>query len=406
MRDSPVKRSIEDFLVNPTIRMDEQYSYEERCAFSESLIPVTPPKELLAFKPRRKNSKRAGGIEYFNDETSFWRGYTSDEEVASPIDNDDFSFISTNSEGESAASIGEQSSHSQKSNNAQQLCSRAQAVQVVSAGKAKVVTMPKLVEFPAIQRDDSMMSRPDVRPPPFRKNRVNLSGSSQYSNSSCGYSSRSSAEETSRSPTSSPHSGQPQDLRFARQKLKSPRNQVVASPESLLSTNPVFTPKTAWPARRLNFSDHDPPSLDSIARSHASSSATKSIMHKFSSFGLRGLSRRGRRSGAADGSSAEDVTAKKDLEAPVRSPVISDMHIPSRTSSKPPPKLIPRSANERAAPIILPPCPDEYEDDFPVPQWPPRSDSVATMMPNRTNTNPAIMHSRRKSLSAFVSVQA
>ena len=61
---------------------------------------------------------------------------------------------------------------------------------------------------------------------------------------------------------------------------------------------------------------------------------------------------------------------------------ISDMHVPSRSSSKPLPKLVPRGANERAPPIVIPPCPEDYDDgaddegELPNARWPMRKDSV------------------------------
>lgn len=405
---SATKHTIDDFFVEPTTSMDNYNRHDNPSMLARVVLPTTPPKDTFTLKAGQTIPQPSGTMKEFIDDPFFWRGYTSDEEVASPIDNDDFSFISSNNEDESAASVVDGRYHTQNGSNAQQVCSRAQAVQVVSAGKAKVVTMPKVVDLPAFSRRNSDASRLDIRPPVSRMNRMDLNESGQYSNSNSNYCLYPSSKHFANSPTPSEDAERPIRRKIVRRKPNLPRLQVGARSESPQSISTGSPPQTTNAARRINFLDDDPFPFENPRRSRASPSPSKSRMYKLSSsFSLRSLSRVGRRRTTPDGSSSEDLGTKKQFGASIRSLVISDMHIPSRTSSKPMRKMVPRGADERAPPIELPPCPDDYEDGVFVPLWPPKKDSVAIIRPTDTTMSlTTTMHDRRKSISAFVSTRS
>ncbi len=91
------KRPIEDFFCNPT----HNFAMEEHPRYSMASEPVLvgspmmPPSEMFSFKAGIKTPEPSAAIRHFTDEPMFWRGYTSEEEVASPIDTDDRSFRTT-----------------------------------------------------------------------------------------------------------------------------------------------------------------------------------------------------------------------------------------------------------------------------------------------------------------------
>ena len=339
-----------------------------------------------------------------DDAAAFWRGYTSDEEVASPVENDDYTFDSTSSDGDSIASIHEAHYHAQTCNNAQQLCNRAQAVQLVSVGKPKVVSMPKSVDIPAAYSPQPSDYEIDVRPSVSSMSHMRGASGYHHTHNNTTSSPRSSGEN-SYSSFQSPPTSQPAGTKLVRRKPNLPRLQTGTRSDSPQSDGSSSTPRTAWLVGRPNFLDYDPFSSDYSIHVAASASTPKRRVHRLSpAFSLKSLSRSLRRSSTSAGSSGNGGINKRDISGPIGSPIISDVHVPARTSSKPMTKMVARGANERAAPIEIPPCPDDYQDDSTIPAWPQRSDSVAHFDGSRLAD--ARLHGRRKSLSAFVSTPA
>jgi hypothetical protein len=403
MGDSHIKRSMDEFLVNPTVPMDDYRRIGEPSSPAGNAAHPDRSNTYYTLKLGDKPAEDPTTIRRF-DNVAGWRGYTSDEEVASPVENDDFTFDSTSSDGDSIASIHEAQYHAQIRNNAQQLCNRAQAVQLVSVGKPKVVSMPKPVDFPATYSPQAFDHETEVRPSVSSMSYMRPAGGYYHIHSSTGSSPRSSGENSYPSFPIPPTS-QPTGPRLVRRKPVLPRLQTSNRSDSPQSDTSSSTPRTAWPVGRPNFLDYDPFSSDYSVHVAASSSTPKRRLHRLSPpFSLKSLSRSLRRSSTSDGSSGDGGINKRDISGPIGSPIISDVHVPTRTSSKPMPKMVARGANDRAAPIEIPPCPDDYQDGFNVPAWPQRSDSVAQFDGPRS-VAPRI-HGRRKSLSVFVSTQA
>ena len=354
-----------------------------------------------------KPAEEPATIRRFHDDTTWWRGYTSDEEVTSPVENDGFTFDSTSSDDESIASIHDEPQyHAQSCNNAQQLCNRAQAVQLVSAGKPKVVSTPKPVDVPAPTTMQAFHHETEVRPSVLSMSHMRHAGSYHHIGRNTSSSSRSSGEN-SYSSFPIPPTSQPPGPMLVRPIPNLPKLQTATRSDSPRSVDSISssTPGTALPMARPNFLDYDPCSSDYAAHATASYSAPKRRLRRLSpSFSFKNLGRSLRLSSTSDGSSGDGSISKRDISGPIVSPMISDIHVSTRTSSRPMPKMVARGANERAEAIEIPPCPDDYQDDFNVPIWPQRNDSVAHI----DGPRPAAtrLHGRRKSLSAFVSTPA
>ncbi|TKA65548.1 hypothetical protein B0A55_13209 [Friedmanniomyces simplex] len=188
------KRPMEDFFCNPTCTfpMDDNPRFSMA---SEPVIvgsPTMPPSEMFSFKAGVKIPEPSAAIRHFTDEPMFWRGYTSEEDVASPIDTDDVMSFRTTSTLSNTSEPAERTSNAsfpeqlaQSCDRVERQCARAQAVTLVPAGKAKVVSMPKVVDVSATPR----MRRPapitPMRPPVSRMSRIGIGSqtSSQASGS-------------------------------------------------------------------------------------------------------------------------------------------------------------------------------------------------------------------------------
>ena len=406
MGDRPVKRSMDEFLINPTVPMDS-YSYGESSSPTASLVAIDPSNSFATLRHGKKASEDAAALGDFDNKGGLWRGYASDEEVASPVDNDDDStFDSTSSDDDnvSIASIHEAQFHAQTCNHTQQLCNRAQAVQLVSAGKAKIVSMPKLVDVPATFSSQSHTPQASMWEADSRPSAIHMGQARPHCvYSSISSSSRSSGGDSLCSSFPIPRTAQPTGARLVRRKPSLPQLQTSTRSYSPQSADSGFEPKTAFllSKSRLHFLEYDPFTPEYSVNITASTPPPKRKLNRLSpTFSFKSLSRSLRRCSISDGSSSEGGVQKKDIGRPIPQPSISDMQVPVRVSSRPPAKMVARGADERAAAIEIPPCPADYQD---VPASPPRSDSAAN---NESTWLAARLHGRRKSLSAFVSTQA
>ncbi|KAK5166512.1 uncharacterized protein LTR77_008055 [Saxophila tyrrhenica] len=398
---SGVQRSMDDFLINPTaVNIMDQYGDEASTA-----VAVTPPRELYAFENGSKEDETKVDFKRFRDEPVYSRGYTSEEELASPVENDDFSLGSFDSDVESIIS-DDGSLHIQTAG--QQLCSRAQAVHVVSAGKAKVVSMPKMIDSP---RTPYSMASPttSIRPPttpnttPTPAEEVAASPSSP---------SRSSEEEWPISPTPFIRAGRPEQARTIRRRPNLSPLQMVGRSESPQELNRV--PKCQASTRTVNFIEDGPrTALPALAPAPApaphapglSHTPSKRRVYKLpSAFSLRALGKTLKRySVESDGNGSQSSFSPPQSTRRLQ----KDPPISTCTPSKPLPKMIPRGANERAPPIVLPTCPydaadgDASDEEL---QQQARGRNVSTA-PQSPEVGKELGVARRKSLPAYVSAQ-
>ncbi len=396
---------MDDFLINPTTG-----NMMDKFGNAYPAVPVTPPRELFPLEANKKDLESTISFKRFRDAAIYSPGYASEEELASPVDNDDFSFRSLDSDAESIASNDNGSYHVQTCT-AQQLCSRAQAVHVVSAGKAKVVSMPKLTDSPSTQSPTS-----PARPITYWPAQSTVSGLTRtYINEDAPSSSPSlltSGEQWPASPTPLIRYGRPEQPRTIRRRPNLSPLQMFPRSESPQEVNSV--PKSNAFSKSVNFLNYEPApaALSTVSLSPAVPSKRR-VYRLPSTFSLRASWKSLKRhSGGSDGSSDEPAVSPQSSQK-VQLHAIADMHIPTRTSSKALPKMVPRGANERAPPIVLPPCPydaGDWDDDDESLKWPLRKDcstkdSLTSSDPRNMEHGFEVARSRRKSLPAYVSAQ-
>ncbi|KAK5741752.1 hypothetical protein LTR17_003743 [Elasticomyces elasticus] len=402
MADSSAKRPIEDFLCNPTftftMEVHPRFSMVAEPAIEGS--PTMPSDDMFSWKAGMKTPERPAAAKHFTDEPMFWRGYTSEEEVASPIDNDGMSFRTTSTLSDisetpsrmSNASFPEQLAHN--CNRVEQQCNRAQAITLVPAGKVKVVSMPKLVDASTTPR----MRRPapitPFRPPVSRMNRMEIG-----SQTSRGVS-NSPRTSTEKSPVSTAPSSVAALLtrdRSIRQRPSLPTLQATPRFQSSISGSKT-SPRVV---KTADFLQHDPyPALPvDLPITPPPMSPSRRRLHRFGSsigLGVFGM----RRSNSSDSSLDDALEIVKSVEP--RGNALFQASSPQMLSRTPSTKtkMVARGANERAPPLILPPCPETYEDERDVTRWPLRKDASVLGLPTK-------LHKRQRSMStALVSVQA
>lgn len=483
MADHPRRRQPQNFFAHPTsptAMIMEDYCTSPRhfrsSTWSANAVPVTPPAEVFQLRPGKKTPEAAATIRDLIDEPIFWRGYTSDEEVASPLVDDNRSFDSGSFcyDSEDVVSIHDAPTPQRSTQSlgvSRPDGTQAQAVQFMSAGKAKFVSMPT----PRVVR--TAPSSP-TRLPVSKMNRMNIEG--RTINFSRTITPKSSGEGYGESMGSGTTKRSAYAQRVVRRKPDVPALQAMSrsqspsydnmalmspsaarragfvEPEVHPATSPLSegvwfsqstTPDEERPsasAKQTTAQDHDfepeafpaqeaspmpdspPLSLprkrssnyvlvgssstrrpapfstglhslqDAYTIPDSSSLSRPRLLRKLSStFSFRTFNRPSRQDSVSS-SESEKLRAVSETTSKPAHP-ISDMHIPTRTSSKPLPKMVPRGANERAPPIVIPPCPDDYDDgDLPA-RWPQRKDSATTGLAAETTHSQAEMRIERVS---------
>ncbi|KAK1825373.1 hypothetical protein LTR12_000174 [Friedmanniomyces endolithicus] len=261
-------------------------------------------------------------------------------------------------------------------------CERAQAITLVPAGKVKVVSMPRLVNVSASPRMRWPAPITPIRPPVSRMSRMGIS--SQTSSQA----SASPRTSTEKSPVSTAPSSVAALLtrgKNVRQRPSLPNLQATTRFQSSMP-HPESRPRAV---RTADFLRYDPyPALPV--------SPSRRRLHKLgSSFGLKVFGMK--RTNSSD-SSLGDPEAMRESDPAASAPPPSLQPLARASSMKP--KMIARGANERAPPLVLPPCPETYEDERDLSRWPLRKDSSIMGLPSK-------LHKRQRSMSAaLVSVQA
>jgi len=324
--------------------------------------------------------------------------YTSEEEAASPIEDGESVFQSPDP-SEPASSIREVSSVEDLGEDfsTPQLCSHAEAIHIVAAGKAKVVSVPKLVDVSfdegSIAAPVSPIAAPDCIEQDYVTERTALD-MSIYSS----YAARSARRKYAyQLPSTTPILSTPRPEKPRQRRIQTPCSQ-----------------------QRAEFLSHDPFPSSPEAESPASYSSLKRRTPRFTPpFRLGSLGRHRRddsgsstasssSSTSSDGSANDSQEGRLDWWNITPSPPAPAISSPQSITAIVRPKMIPRGASERAPVIVLPPCPYKYEDPNDLAyaygtQWPLRQD----FFEDELQSTSAIRHIRRKSVSAaFVTVQA
>ena len=372
---------MEDFFCNPTDSfIDRGKKPRSRMDYQSSPPSYTLPNAIVDHKTQRRSLRFKATPTEFTAPPVFWRTYNSEEELASPVSPGDLSSgsvsdASSTSDSGSFDSFPEQLADT--CNKIEQECSCAQAVTLVSAGKAKVVSMPKLVDVSASPRVIVPIQTTSIRTPISRLAYGTVSE-------------RSRTPKTETPPTfvdvPTPMVQTPKHAsklirrgKSIRERPSLPEIQTAARSQFSMSSRLLTTGQLPVAA---DFLKHDPyPTtarhLPGLPNDRKSMSPSRRRMHKLSSslsqyvFGKDGTH-------SPSASSSDDEHLE---DAIIMTASRHDLRSPTR------PKMIPRGANERALPLVLPPCPKRYDSEIDATQRPVKSGGP-------------VLHKRRRSIAA------
>lgn len=353
-------RPMDDFLINPTIEaMNDRHHSPTSIVVDGYVATSTPPIDMFSLKQAQKTPEASATIRSFVDEPLFWRGYASEEEVASPVEADDLSFHSATSPSPSMSQLSYSPfpEHlAQNYDHVEQQCSKAQAITFVSAGKARIVSLPKVVDSPTASRIKRAATETPIRLPMSRSH----SREAESPTTSLRDSPRAISESSSdKSPVcTSTVSIVEQQGKGYKTLRRRPSLPILATTVRLPDT--ASSHLSTLQSQSTDFLNHDP--FPSSEKSSPPMTPTKRKLHKFSSsLGLSVFAK------VAKGATSSDDGLSENFETvPEPEPTLTtSTQIPAR-ESRTRTKMIPRGANERAPPIVLPPCPESYdeEDDF------------------------------------------
>ncbi|KAF2172715.1 hypothetical protein M409DRAFT_16677 [Zasmidium cellare ATCC 36951] len=310
-------------------------------------------------------AKPAASIVDLVNEPVFWHGYTSDEEVASPVDDDDdddddeFSLHSDESMDSIASSASFPEQLAETCGNVKQQCNRAQAVKIQAAGKARVVSLPKPIDIPARR---SIM-RPASPGSPSKRASIQLQSSTRNSEDSQTTCNDSISSSSVNSPASTAPSSVDEPLE---QRPPIKHQQSFSRHVPLMEAARAFSPNspTSGPNSPLFPQSAGLPKRHSTAlsdRSEVASITTRSSVRRMTKLSSNfSLNKIGKNLVGRDSTYGGYIAPAQQHRVAARS-----------TSLKP--KMVARAANERAPPITLPPFPDDAEE--PSNDWPLRKDS-------------------------------
>lgn len=370
---APTTRAMEDFLINPT-EMSDRYAESRELTLNTQQRPGqltsnTPKKTLHAAK------------ESFSDpllEQLYWRGYNSDEEDLSSADSDTMSISSTSS-GEilemtptrlSIISAEEVRDARRRSSIMDQSVCCAQAVTFKPINHGDVVLSPRLVDIPPSPRLPRSQNMGYYKPPTSRLAKLDMSKATRHQRSVVS-TPRTSLEDSSNASTPSTpptsvdeRSPVSSSEKVIRRKSAVPSMRGVARREYSFNANNMPNAQTLREFLATDPSSHDKPL--SYVPAHLATPSKRKLRKFSSSFSLGRFNPITKRKGTVD--SAESSSDEfPPLSAPHRQTMAApQVYRPTRCSSlqpPPPSKMVARGANERAPPLVLPPCPDDSEDE-------------------------------------------
>ena len=344
MAQTESMRCMDDFLLNPTIVEQDSQQFDMALARQDD---ITAPRHMGKGKAVATNAEPTSFT--ILDESIFqldWPLYTSDEEVASPLDNDRTSQYSRTTSFSSNFSMPELLED--MDGNVVEQCEEARKVTFQSAGKAKMVSTPKIdpsrrsMCLPPMTTESR---RPSIVIP-ARRSSIGMPRSARSSQDSRTSSSRNNS--ISSAAPNSPASTAPssvyddfEDEPAMLHKKNISRHIDLMQAAAMTCTSPV-SPMVE------RISTFDSEVYPTARRGSIASIRRKS---KFSSgFALNKVKTFVRR----DSIQVDEMENVKEPDPVTFTQQVSQ---PKRYSSGRP-KLVARAANERAPPITLPPFPD------------------------------------------------
>lgn len=399
--ESPALRSIEAFFLNSAFVMESQKlpsATSKETSYPVAMSAYHENNFEYALPCDRQPSSAT--IKNVVDEPVFWHGYTSEEEAASPIGTDEgddtdsarFSNLPVLSPTEEhKATIVSQ---------AHQLCTHAQAVTILSAGRPRVVNVPKLIiEAPRHERDPSIDSLPNklrLKTASVHLRSYSLDAPNVEHNVS-DYSHKDSLDSNGTASlfSTAPSSLHEQSSRPGRMSVSSRHVPLMEAArhipllDAARLASPISPTYPSSPAGLKNSYTWSQPvtptSAPSISRSSVSQSrggVLSALKNRFESSdsGTRRASKVGSSNIARIG---KNILRRDTLEV-VENEYASKMAEPRHASSQPASpitrhpvqsslnksgRMVARGANERAPVLTLPSCPDEFSRSFES-EWP------------------------------------
>ncbi|KAK3679904.1 hypothetical protein LTR78_000281 [Recurvomyces mirabilis] len=386
------RRPMEDFFCNPTDSfVDRGRKPRSRMDYQLTHAGYKLPDAAVDHKTQRRSLKLKATPKEFSASPVFWRTYNSEEELASPTSPGDLSSpiassASSISDGGSFESFPE--GFADTCNKFEQQCSCAQAVTLVSVGKAKVVSMLKLVDVPASPRVMVPIRTTPISAPVSR-----------FANGT--------VSEPSRTPKAevpppivdqfTPVPTTPKSISKLVKCSNSIREQpslpnIQNAARSQFSMSSRLLPTGQLPVA-ADFLKHDPyPTtprhMPDSPISRKSISPSRRRMHKLSSsLSQYVFGKDGTRSPSASSSDDEHLE-----DAIIMTASRHDLRSPTK------PRMVPRGASERAPPLVLPAWSKGYESEIDVTQWPVKKDRSGSM------PRGPVLHKRRRSIAAALTV--
>lgn len=346
--------------------------------------------------------------ESFSDplvEQLYWRRYDSDEEALSSAESDTES-INSASSGEilemTTTRLSIVSAKSCSPIEQTVYCAQAVYLKPVNHGGAKL--SPRLVEIPPSPRCERTQNMGYYKPPMSRLSKLDVATATRHHRSVTS-TPRTSLENSSNASTPSTPPTSVGD--------QSP----VSSSEKVIRRKSAVTSMRGAAKREFSINSHNMPDAQTLREflnsdpysqgrplSHVPAHLTtpsKRKLRKFSSsFSLGRFNPGFSKRNSSAGNSSEHLPA---LSSPKPlTPPVPEVYRPTRCSSlQPPPsaKMVARGANERAPPLVLPPCPDDGGDDV----GPKRAQiqrSPKSYSPTGASKPGRKLHRRQRSLSA------
>lgn len=395
---APPARAVEDFPLDPT-EMSDRYAESRsltlntRQCSGQQLASNTEQKPFHTLKER------------FSDpllEQLYWRGYNSDEEDLSGDDSDTMS-ISSASSGEilemtptrlSIISAEVLQDAKRRSLIDQTVCC-AQAVTFKPINHGDIILSPRLVDIPPSPRSDRSQSISHCKPPTSRLAKLDMSKATRHQRS-VHSTPRTSLEESSNASTPSTPPTSVDD-----RSPVSSSEKVIRRKSAVHSMRGVarreYSVKADNQALR-EFLATDPSTHTkplSYVPAHMAPPSKRKLRKFSSSFSLgRFTKRKDTPESSSDELPTLSTLNRQKLPAP-------EVYRPTRCSSlqPPPTKMVARGGNERAPPVVLPPCPDGSEDDV-GPMRGPMRRAPKSYAPTGAPKPGRKLHRRQRSLSA------
>lgn len=372
-------KSMQDFFIHPTVGFDSDFYRSCYSTIFEDTAYTTTSMETTTtatFDLAEKTKRAAPTFETLPQETTLMQGYTSDEEAPSPIEADDLSIHSDDdslsdveiieaTHSSPPARIQAESSY----NVPKSPCNQAQSVTIVPAGRAKVVSMPKLVKVNSAPTTTIARRRSSLKPPVSRLNQMELADydvdEQSSSSSSDNKSSRRSSIDKS-APSTAPSSiaereQTTEETKLSRRPSTPLLNAVVRKP---LSLRPTTSRSTSSPISVGLFKDdpNSPLEYSPPTRKPTTPTTPKSKPSQPSFFNLSRFSKTLNRRNSTI--TPQHITAPPPPTPTTPTPSAAPSPRRPKSAGATRARMIARGASYRAPTLELPPCPDEVDGDF------------------------------------------